>query len=172
MATTPSFHDLIEPCLYQALNHWNEYSAENARQALILFEAFTPLKDAAQIGDQVLKAMEQSRWFSAGGKPANPAALANSAKELAEIQSAACQKLYDGYAQFLKTSQRSAEPLTAAMQSMNSPQQALANFLEASLTLTRQYQENTNDQFSNLSAIQAAYKGWFQKTLQDLNPAS
>jgi len=170
--TATTSNEFIEPSLADAIKHWNEYSAENAKNALIVLEAITPLKDALQVSEQVVEAMKQTNWFPVGTTLANPGVLTDAYKELAEIQMAALGKWYDGYAQFLKTTQQSGEKFTAALQDVNSPQQALAGYLETSLAVTKQYQADASDQASNLSAVQAAYKAWFQKTLQSLSAKS
>jgi len=166
---TTTLKDIIEPSLADAIKHWNEFSVENAKNAQILFEAITPLKDVQQISDQVMEAMKQTNWSPAGTKLVDPAVYSEAYKELAEIQMAALNKWYDGCSQFLKTTQQCGEQFAAAMQGVSTPQQALAGYLEASLAVTKQYQADANDQTSNLTAIQSAYKAWFQKTLQSLS---
>lgn len=167
--TSTTSNDSIDPNLADAIKHWSEYSAESARNALILFEAITPLKDAIQVGDQVVEAMKQTNWRPVTTKLGDPAAFSDACKELAEIQMAALSKWYEGYLQYLKTTQQSSEQLGTALRGVGSPQQALAAYLEASLAIMKQYQADTSKQASSISEIQAAYKAWFQKTLQNFS---
>jgi len=170
--TAKTSNPFIDPKLADAIRHWNEYSAESAKNALILFEATTPLKDALQISDQVNEVMNHAEWFPVAARLADTAAFADAYKELAEIQIAALSKWYSGYIQFVKTIQQSSERLATPMRNVGSPQQALAAFLEASLTIMKEYQADTSKQVSSISEIQAAYKAWFQKTLQNLSGKS
>ena len=170
--TSTTSNDSIDPNLADALKHWSEYSAESAKNALILFEAITPLKNAIQVGDQMIEAMKQTDWRPVATKLGDPAAFSDAYKELVEIQMAALSKWYEGYVQYLKTTQQSSERLGTAMRDVGSPQQALAAYLEVSLAIMKQYQADTSKQASSISEIQAAYKAWFQKTLQNFSAKS
>lgn len=161
--------DPIDPRLVEALQQWNTFSAQNAKDALNTFEAITPLKDTAQINAQMLESLQDTDWQSVAQNMANPASFAKAYKELADIQMAAFSRWNNGFIEFMQTTLESGGQLSALKPDFDSPQQALAAYLETGLEIMQQYQEGANNQASDMNTIQSAYKAWLYKTLQDFS---
>ncbi len=166
---TPPVDKLVDPNLTEALRHWSEFSEENRQNALILFNAITPIKDKIQVTGQLLEAIQHTDWLQTTAKLADPSALVQSFSELADIQIATLGKLQESYNAFLKTTQACGEQLSGVSQGADSAQALLASYLETSLNIVKQYQADATDEASSLNVIQSAYNAWFQKTLQSLS---
>ncbi|SEI55473.1 hypothetical protein SAMN04244572_02124 [Azotobacter beijerinckii] len=159
----------IDPKLSEALKRWNDYASESAQNVQVLFEAITPVKDTLQIAQQITDSLQRTHWTPTGTNWVNPSALFTAYQELAEIQLAALEKESDCYIRFLTTTLGTGKQITEAMQGASSPQQFLASYLDASLNIVQQYQDDASKQASTLSQIQSAYSAWLQKTLESLS---
>lgn len=161
-------HDLIDPRLEQALSRWGDFSSESAQQSLILLDAITPLKDAAQVAGDLIDSMPLSEWPPRGSRLSDPAAISRAAGELIDIQMAAADKFYEGCRAFMETTQASAEQLAAMDRDVDSVQAWMAAYLDTSLDILKRYQADAGTEAASLNAIQSAYKAWYQKALQSL----
>lgn len=170
--TANSSSNMIDPSLSGAIKDWSEYSAETVKNALIGLEAITPVKDAMQVTQEVMETIQVSDWKPWGENLPDLATLGAAAREMAEIQQAAIQRLLDSYNNYLAINRDSGEQFVEKLKGSKSPQQWLAAWLESSLSLARNYQDESNQQASNLATIQAACKAWFQNTLQNLSTVS
>ena len=159
----------IDPKLSEAIKRWSDYANESAQNVQVLFEAFTPVKDTLQIAQQIMGTLQHVDWTSANANWANQSVLLGAYQELAEIQLAALEKESDCYVRFLTTTFGTGKQLAEATQGATSPQQLLASYLDASLDIVQQYQDDASKQASTLGQIQAAYNAWLQKTLEGLN---
>lgn len=168
-STTPNF---IDPSLTAALQHWSAYSAESTRNALVVMQAITPVKDTLQVTQQVLDSMQHVDWTPLNQKVADPEVYSTAYNELTDIQIATVKKLYEGYGELLSTAKKSGQQLAEVGEGADSPQQWLAAWLEANLAIVKEYQNDISDQADSLNAIQAAYKAWFQKTIESFGIAS
>ncbi|MFC6672245.1 hypothetical protein [Marinobacterium aestuariivivens] len=154
----------VEPKLAEALQHWSDYTGESLQNERVVLQAITPLKDSAQLSQQLIESLRESGWPTSAWP--DPTRLSQAAAELTDIQLAAWNRMLDGYSTFLKTSVEAGSRLGEVAQQDGDPQRQLAAWLEAWLAITRQYQSDFSNQLSNLNAIQAAYRAWWQKTLQ------
>lgn len=155
----------VEPKLAQALQRWSDYAGESVQNELVVLQAITPLQDAAQLSQQLMATFENGGWPQAIAWP-DPTRLSQAVSELTDIQLAAWNRLLDGYGTFLKTSVEAGTRLGQVARQDGDPQQQLAAWLEAWLDVSKSYQSDLSDQLSSLNAIQAAYRAWWQKTLQ------
>ncbi len=162
-------NEIVDPSLSDAIKDWNDYTAESVKNALIVLEAITPVKDNVQVTQQVIEAFKNTDWQPASKKLLDPEVLAAVGRELAEIQKAAMERLMEGCNQYLVTTQEAGKKFADNLKDVKSPQQFLAAWLESSLDLVKDYQQNATDQASNLGTIQSAYKAWLQSTLQNLS---
>ncbi|MFB8829394.1 hypothetical protein ACE0DR_08470 [Azotobacter sp. CWF10] len=158
----------IDPKLFDAIKHWNDYANESGQNARVLFEAMTPVKDSLQIARQVMESMQHTSWMPIGMPWMKPSALFSAYQELTEIQLAAQERESDCYIRFLTTTLGAGKQVAEAMQGATTPQQVLASYLEAGLNIVRQYQADVSEQASTLSEIQSAYNAWLQRTLENL----
>lgn len=165
-AVTPNA--TIDPKLFDAIKHWNDYANESGQNVRVIFEAMTPVKDSLQIARQVMESMQHTSWMPIGMPWMKPSALFSAYQELTEIQLAAQERESDCYIRFLTTTLGAGKQVAEAMQGATTPQQVLASYLEAGLNIVRQYQADVSEQASTLSEIQSAYNAWLQKTLENL----
>ncbi|MEH6825840.1 MAG: hypothetical protein V7629_18250 [Motiliproteus sp.] len=164
--TSPQANKFIDPSLSEAIQHWKEYSDQTTQDSVMLMNAMTPLKDSAQVAGAVFESMQQTDWLQIAKKLTDPTALSTAIDELSDIQIAVMGKVRDGYRAFLQTSLASAEQLAEVPKEANSAATLLATLMETSLNIVKQYQQDASDEAANLNAIQAAYRAWFQKSLQ------
>lgn len=167
--STLAKQQLIDPSLTDALQQWAAFSAENRQNAQILMNAITPVKDRVEVAEELLEAMRQTDWLQASSKLADPGVLARSYGELVDIQIAAMGRLQDAGNALLQTTLSFGEQLTRIPQGADNAQALLATYLLTSLNFAKQYQADATSEASSLSAIEAAYGDWFQKSLQGLN---
>jgi len=169
---TDATTDMIDPSLSGAIKDWNDYSAETVKNALIVLEAITPVKDAMQVTQEVMESIRVADWKSWGRNLPDPATLTAATREMADIQKAAVERLLESYNNYLAISRETGEKFVAKAAQVKSPQQFLAAWLETSLGLVKDYQDEVNQQASNLGTIQAACRAWLQNTLQNLSTVS
>ncbi|WP_349616647.1 hypothetical protein [Azotobacter salinestris] len=158
----------IDPKLFDAIKHWNDYANESGQNARVLFEAMTPVKDSLQIARQVMESMQHTSWMPTGMPWVKPSVLFSAYQELTEIQLAAQEKESDCYIRFLTTTLGTGKQVAEAMQGASTPQQILASYLEAGLSIARQYQADASEHASALGQIRSAYNVWLQRTLENL----
>lgn len=159
----------LDPKLAKALKRWNDYASESAKGLQVLGEAITPVKDALQVGQQVLTAMQRINWTPGDSNWSNPAALLAAWQDLVDIQLAALDRGSDGYIRLLTTTLGAGKQLAGAQRGATSPQQLLGAYLGASLDIVQQYQADAGEQAATLNQIQAAGNAWLQRTLEELS---
>lgn len=156
----------IDPKLADALKRWNDYASASAQDLQALGGAFTPVKDALQIGQQVLTSMQRLNWTPVDSPWTNPTALRASWQDLADIQLAALERASDCYVRFLTTTLGAGKQVTASLRGASSPQQLLGAYLAASLDILQQYQADAGEQAATLNQIQSACNAWLQQALE------
>jgi len=161
--------EIIDPSLTHAIKDWNDYSSESVKNALIVMEAITPIKDTVQVTQQVIQALQETDWKPDNKKLLDPESLLAAGRELAEIQKAAIERMLEAYNEYLKVTRQAGDKYAEKLKAAKSPQQLLAAWLEASLEMVKEYQSGINDQASTLGTVQSAYKAWLQNTLQNLS---
>lgn len=159
----------IDPKLSEALKRWNDYASESAQGLQALGEAFTPVKDSLQIGQQVLASMQRINWTPIDTNWTNPSALVAACQDLADIQLAALDRGGDCYIRFLTTTLGTGKQLAGALRGATSAQQLLGAYLGASLDIVQQYQADVGEQAATLNQIQSAGNAWLQRTLESLS---
>lgn len=160
-------NELIDPSLQKAIEQWKSYVSDTVQTEQVVLRLSTPLKDTLQITQQVMESMQANDW-KAPTDPPDPKTLTDIACELSDIQVSAFGKIQENYSSYLETGVKGGTELVEALLIEASPQQRLAAWLDASLEVTKQYQEDTTQLVSDLSAIQAAYTAWRQKSLESL----
>ncbi|MFC0709178.1 hypothetical protein [Azorhizophilus paspali] len=158
----------IDPKLSEALKHWNDYASESGRNARLIFEAMTPVNDSLRIVRQVMESMQFGGWSPTGMPWLKPSVLFSAYQELTEIHLAAQEKESDCYIRFLTTTLGTGKQVAEAMQGASTPQQILASYLEAGLSIAKQYQADASEHASALGQIRSAYNIWLQRTLENL----
>ncbi|MCC6075628.1 hypothetical protein ACFPTX_06870 [Pseudomonas sp. GCM10022188] len=156
----------IDPKLAEALRRWSDYASESAQGLQELGEAFTPVKDALQIGQQIVTSMQRINWTPVDNNWTNPTALTAAYRDLADIQLAALDRGSDCYIRFLTTTLGAGKQLAGALRGVSSPQQLLAAYLGSSLDILQQYQADAEEQAATLNQIQSACNAWLQRMLE------
>lgn len=159
----------IDPKLSEALKRWNDYASESAQSLKVLGEAFTPVKDALQIGQQVMTSLQSINWTPVDTNWTSPAALRAACQDLADIQWAALDRGGDCYIRFLTTTLGAGKQVAGALRGASSAQQLLGAYLGTSLDIVQQYQADAGEQAATLNQIQSAGNAWLQRTLESLS---
>ncbi|GGO81363.1 hypothetical protein GCM10011348_20220 [Marinobacterium nitratireducens] len=162
-----SVTELFDTSLLDAVEQWNDYANDNAQTERVLWGLFTPVKDSLQIAQQVMEAVQAGNWTLPASLP-DPEVLGGITSELGDIQAAAFQKMLDEVGRYQNTGAEAGKLLSEALETSGEPQKQLASWLEASLKVTKAYQEDFNQQLADLGAIQSAYTAWWQKSVESL----
>lgn len=158
----------IDPKLADALRRWNDYASASAQDLQALGGAFTPVKDALQIGQQVVMSMQRIDWTPGEPNWPNPSAMTAAGQDLADLQLAALEGGSECCERFLTTTLGGVRQVASALRGATSPQQMLAAYLDASLDIAQQFRADASAQAATLGQIQAACNAWLQRTLESL----
>ncbi len=151
--------------VYQALENWNNYSAQSIQNMKVVFEAITPLKDAAQVTGQTIEMLSRlNNWQSANKKLFDGYAALNAYYELLNIQSGGLSLLSQDNSQYFKNAIDSSVKWSESINPNATPEEVFVSSINTSITILKQYQDMVNNQVQHLSTIQSAYTAWFQKT--------
>ena len=152
--------------VYQALENWNNYSAQSIQNMKVVFEAITPFKDVAQLTSQTIEMFScLNNWQLGAKKSFDGYGALNAFFELLNIHSGSLSLLAQDNSQYLKnaidSSGKWAEALTPTS---STPEQFITQSINTNIAIMKQYQDMLSNQVQHLSNIQSAYTAWFQKT--------
>ncbi|MES2205547.1 MAG: hypothetical protein V4525_01975 [Pseudomonadota bacterium] len=151
--------------VYQALENWNNYSAQSIQNMKVVFEAITPFKDAVQLTGQTVEMFSRlNNWESCSKKSFDGYGALNAYYELLNIQSASLNLLTQDNSQYLKNAIDCSAKWAESLTPCSNPEELVSSSINTSIAIMKQYQNILNNQVQHLSSIQSAYTAWFQKT--------